>query len=293
MSVHGVSPPGFRLPSGAHPGRVRLQVADLERSIGYYEQVLGLRVLSRPSAGQADLGPVGGTHVLIELHERRGAHPARRHRELGLYHFALLLPDRASLGRFVQHALGLGAVSGMSDHLVSEAIYLWDPDGLGIEVYVDRPRESWRIDAQRQLAMSSDPLDVDDLIEAALGEPWAGLPAGTVMGHVHLHVGDLEGAEAFYHRALGFDKTVWTYPGALFLSAGGYHHHLGTNTWARGGAPSDDQARLLSWDLEVPDAADAAAAAASLRDAGYDARQAGSAWIAADPWGTVMQIGPA
>jgi catechol 2,3-dioxygenase len=290
MSAYGIAPPGFRLPAGTHPGRVRLQVSDLERSVAYYEHVLGLRVLSPPAGGQAELGPVDGARVLVELHERRGARPLQRHRSIGLYHFALLVPDRPVLGRFVQHALARGAVSGMSDHLVSEAIYLWDPDGLGIEVYADRPRESWRIDAERQLAMSSDPLDVADLIDAGGGAPWDGMPAGAVMGHVHLHVGDLGVAEAFYHRALGFDKVVWTYPGALFLSAGGYHHHLGTNTWARGGAAADDQARLLSWDLEVPDATAAADAAASLDNAGYAVRQDGSAWIAADPWGTVMQI---
>ena len=156
--------------------------------------------------------------------------------QLGLYHFAILLPDRAALGRFVAHLARIGERAGASDHLVSEALYLSDPDGLGIEVYADRPRATWRYDGQRQLAMDTRPLDLNSLVQAAGGEPWTGMPAGTVMGHVHLHVGDIERAAAFYHAALGLDKVVWSYPGALFLSAGGYHHHVGLNTWAGPGA---------------------------------------------------------
>jgi len=248
-----------------------------------------MRVLSE-TGGHVELGPQDDSRVLVELHERPGARPAARRGTLGLYHFALLLPERAALGRFAPHALSSRQVTGMSDHLVSEAIYLSDPDGLGIEVYADRPRETWRVDANRQLAMATDPLDVDDLIDAGGGEPWMALPAGTVMGHVHLYVGNLTDAEAFYHRALGFDKVVWTYPGALFLSAGGYHHHLGTNTWSSGAPTADDQARLLSWDLEIPGAGAAEAAAASLRATGYDVREDAGAWVAADPWSTKVMI---
>jgi catechol 2,3-dioxygenase len=119
------------------------------------------------------------------------------------------------------------------------------------------------------------------------------MPAGTVMGHVHLHVGDLERAAAFYHAALGLDKVVWSYPGALFMSAGGYHHHLGTNTWARGSAPTSDHARLLSWDLIVPERHEAAAAAASLASAGFGVREDAGAFTAADPWGTPLRIAAA
>lgn len=144
----------------------------------------------------------------------------------------------------------------------------------------------------RQLDMASDPLDAEGVVADAGDEPWTGQPAGTVMGHVHLHVGDLPAAEAFYHRALGFDKTTWTYPGALFMSAGGYHHHLGTNTWSSGAPSAEDQARLLSWDLEVPTAADATAAAESLMAAGHHAHAAGTSWEAADPWGTRVRIVP-
>jgi catechol 2,3-dioxygenase len=137
--------------------------------------------------------------------------------------------------------------------------------------------------------MKTDSLNVADLIQAAGEEEWTGMPAGTVVGHVHLFVGDLAAAEAFYHRGLGFDKVVWNYPGALFLSAGGYHHHLGTNTWAAG-APvaTDEDARLLDWSLIVPD--EASEAARSLRDAGFPVQQENDVWIATDPWGTRLRL---
>ena len=140
----------------------------------------------------------------------------------------------------------------MSNHLVSEAVYLSDPDGLGIEVYADRPRGTWQHEG-RQLVMATEPLDVEDVVRAGGGEPWSGMPAGTTLGHVHLFVGDLDAAARFYHEGLGFDKTVWSYPGALFLSAGGYHHHLGTNTWAVGAVPAGEgDARLLEWEIVLP-----------------------------------------
>jgi catechol 2,3-dioxygenase len=190
--------------------------------------------------------------VIVHLRLLATARPVPRRGLLGLYHFAILLPDRASLGRFVAHLGEIGAYAGMSDHFVSEAVYLTDPDGLGIEVYADRPRGAWRYD-ERQLYMTTNHLDVEDLIKSARGERWSGMPPGTVLGHVHLYVDDIATAESFYHDALGFDKVVWSYPGALFMSAGGYHHHLGTNTWARG-APSagDADARLLEWEIIVP-----------------------------------------
>ena len=284
---YGVAPAGYRLPADARLGPVRLQVSDLERSLEYYQRVLGFAVLER-AAGSAVLGPQGSLSPLIELHERPGARAVPRRGLLGLYHFAILLPDRAALGRFLKHLRAIGQHTGMSDHFVSEALYLTDPDGLGIEVYADRPRSAWRSEA-RQLVMKTDSLNVADLIQAAGEEEWTGMPAGTVVGHVHLFVGDLEAAEAFYHRGLGFDKVVWNYPGALFLSAGGYHHHLGTNTWAAG-APvaTDEDARLLDWSLIVPD--EASEAARSLRDAGFPVQQENDVWIATDPWGTKLRL---
>jgi catechol 2,3-dioxygenase len=288
---YGVAPSGWRMPAGLRLGRVRLQVADLERSLAWYRDVLGLRELGR-TAGGATLAPHGKDAVLVELVERRGAAPAPHRGRLGLYHFAILLPDRAALGRFVQHLASVGARAGASDHLVSEALYLNDPDGLGIEVYADRPRDTWRYDGQRQLAMDTRPLDLDSLVRAAGGERWTGMPAGTTIGHVHLHVGDIDGAAAFYHQALGLDKVVWSYPGALFLSAGGYHHHLGLNTWAGPGArpAGEDDARLLDWEIVLPRPADAEAAASSLESAGHAATRIEGGWLATDPWGTAVRI---
>jgi catechol 2,3-dioxygenase len=176
----------------------------------------------------------------------------------------------------------------MADHAVSEALYLSDPDGLGIEVYADRPRSTWRHDA-RQLYMTTEPLDVASVMKAGEGRTWDGMPPGTVMGHVHLHVGDLDEAAAFYHRGLGFDQVVWDYPGALFMSAGGYHHHLGTNTWSSGAPAAEDQARLLSWEIVVPPA-DAAAAAHSLTSRGYAVARTADGAHANDPWGTTVRI---
>jgi catechol 2,3-dioxygenase len=178
----------------------------------------------------------------------------------------------------------------MSDHFVSEAVYLTDPDGLGIEVYADRPRSAWRHEG-RQLAMATEPLNVDSLIEAAGGERWTGMPAGTVIGHVHLHVADIPTAEAFYHHALGLDKVAWSYPGALFLSAGGYHHHLGTNTWAVAAPRAEEHdARLLEWTVLVPAIEDAAAAARSLESGGYTVKPEKESWVVTDPWGTNFRI---
>jgi catechol 2,3-dioxygenase len=288
---HGLAPDGYRLPAALRLGRVRLQVADLERSLAWYREVLGLRVLSRTADG-AVLGAHGDDAPLVELRERPGASPQPHRGRLGLYHFAILLPDRASLGRFVSHLARIGERAGASDHLVSEALYLNDPDGLGIEVYADRPRTTWRYDAQRQLAMDTRPLDLDSLVRAAGGTPWTGMPAGTVMGHVHLHVGDTDRAAAFYHAALGLDKVVWGYPGALFMSAGGYHHHLGVNTWAGPGAvpAGESDARLLDWEIILPRLADADAAAASLQSAGHMATRIEGGWLATDPWSTAVRI---
>jgi len=286
---YGIAPPGFRLPDETRLGRVILQVASLERSVAYYETVLGLAVLDR-SAGVATLGVKGSADPIVELRERADARAVPRRGRVGLYHFAVLLPDRASLARFVAHLADVGASAGMSDHLVSEAVYLTDPDGLGIEVYVDRPRTTWRREGG-QLTMRTDPLNVPDLLREAGKETWKGAPAGTRLGHIHLYVSDLASAEAFYHAALGFDKIVWSYPGALFMSAGGYHHHVGTNTWAKD-APvaTDEDARLIEWQIALPDAASVDAATTSLRRAGYAVDREGADAVARDPWGTRVRL---
>jgi catechol 2,3-dioxygenase len=285
---YGIAPPGYRLPDATRLGPVRLQVADLRRSLEYYERVLGLRVLARDE-GQATLAAEGEEDPLVILHERQGVRSVPRSGLLGLYHFAILLPDRQALGRFAAHLGRLGEHAGSADHAVSEALYLTDPDGLGIEVYADRPRSQWR-HHDRELYMTTDRLDIRGLLAAGGERACTGMPSGTTMGHVHLHVGDLQRAEAFYHRALGFDKVVWSYPGALFLSAGGYHHHLGNNTWSSGLPASDADARLLEWTIVLPGAADVAEAARSLEAAGYQARESRGEVVAADPWGTIVRL---
>lgn len=291
---YGEAPGGYRLPAATRLGAVRLQVASLSRSLAFYEGVLGLRVVTR-EASHAALAAHGDDRPLVELTERPGARPAAQRGRLGLYHFAILMPDRESLGRFVRHLAEIDVRAGAGDHLVSEAFYLQDPDGLGIEVYADRPREAWKR-IGRELMMATDPVDVAGLVQAAGAAPWGGMPAGTVMGHVHLHVGDIDEASAFYSGALGFDRITWHYPGALFLSAGGYHHHLGTNTWAgKGAQPSGEgDARLLEWTIELPDEASIQGAAESLSRAGYVAERSGiPELVTRDPWGTTIRVRPA
>lgn len=283
------APPGFRMPEALTLGPVRLEVSDLDRSLDYYQQIIGLRLTER-DGDRAVLSSQGDDRPLVILHGRPGATPVPRRGRLGLYHFAILLPERSDLGRFLAHLAGKGVHPGMSDHLVSEALYLTDPDGLGIEVYADRPKASWRVEGST-IAMATDPLDVEDLLKAGGKAPWSGAPAGTKVGHVHLHVGDLDQAAAFFHTGLGLDRVRLGFPGALFLSAGGYHHHLGTNTWAAGAPlPREGDARLLEWTIRLPDGAAVTDAAASLGAAGHQVRRENGDAVAIDPWGTRVRI---
>ncbi len=287
MEGGGIPAPGYRLPADTRLGPVTLQVADLERSVEYYRTVLGLRTVS-DGPGEVGLASEDGT-VLLRLRERAGATPVPRRGRLGLYHYALLLPDRPAFGALLAHLASLGVRPGMSDHSVSEALYLNDPDGLGIEVYVDRPRSSWSYRG-RELYMTTEPLDASSVLAQA-GPAWSGMPSGTSMGHVHLFVADLEDAAAFYHRALGFDRTVWSYPGALFMAAGGYHHHLGTNTWAADSAPAGpEDAKLLEWQVLLPTSEAVQAAAFGMEGAGYAVERDEGGWSATDPWGTRVAV---
>ncbi len=263
-------------------GVVRLAVSDLERSLDYYRQRIGLR-LHGTENGTASLG--AGDAVLLELAEQRGARPVQRGRT-GLYHFALLTPSREALSRVLNHLLATQTpIDGASDHRVSEALYLSDPDGHGIEIYRDRPRREWPF-AKGSLAMTTDPLDARGLMAADRSKaPWEGIDPGTVMGHVHLHVADLAAAEHFYVDLLGMDLMQHFGNQAGFVSAGGYHHHLGLNTWAGAGAPPppEDAARLLSFELIVPDADNLAGLVAQLRDGGVTVSETPHGWHAADP----------
>ena len=289
---YGIAPPGYRLPDDIRLGAVSLQVADLARSLEYYQRVLGTRVLAR-GASSASLGVQGDDRPLIHLHELRGARPVPRRGRLGLYHFAILLPDRPALGRFITHLAAIGEYAGMSDHLVSEAVYLTDPDGLGIEVYADRPRSAWRHEGG-QLVMATEPLDVASVVAAAGGSQWNGMPTGTTMGHIHLFVDDIARATSFYHEGLGLEKMVWNYPGALFMAAGGYHHHLGTNTWAASAPRAESgDARLLEWAIEMPEGISVDGAVRSIEAAGHTVTRTTDGATVIDPWGTRLRLSDA
>lgn len=282
-----LAPPAFRLPAETRIGLVRLQVSNLGRSIAFYEEVLGLTA-RREGDSAASLFVGGGAEPLVRLEVRPGIGPAGRGR-FGLYHFAILLPHRAALGLFAAHLATQPIRVAMADHLVSEALYLWDPDGLGIEVYADRPASTWQHRSD-EVVMTTDRLDIHDLMAAGGGDAWAGMPDGTTMGHVHLHVGDLKRAEAFFHRALGLDKTLWSYPGALFMSVGGYHHHVATNVWAPGPSPSPEHSRLLDWELVVPSTETVDALGDSLMRAGFATTHDAGVLLAADPWQTRLRV---
>jgi len=229
-------------------GRVRLRVGDLDRVQSYYERTIGLR-----DVGGA-LG-VDGT-PLVELIGDPDAPPPPPG-STGLFHLALLVPDRPSLARAVERVVGSGErFTGASDHFVSEALYLRDPEGNGIEIYRDRPRSEWEYEPGGELKMGTVALDLDSVMAERAGGPDTGMPEGTRMGHVHLHVADLGSAEDFYAGQLGLDVTVRSYPGALFLSRDGYHHHVGLNTWQGEGAPPPPPGSrgLEDFELLLPDA---------------------------------------
>jgi catechol 2,3-dioxygenase len=230
-------------------GIVALSVGNLARSLDYYQSQIGLKVLSQ----SADTATLGVDTPLLRLTEVPGARVVRR--ATGLYHFALRVPTRHDLALVIRHfAEQQTPVSGASDHLFSEALYLSDPDGHGIEVYRDRPRDTW-YDAQNNLRGGTDPLRIQEILGELDGnEPaWSGLPSGTDMGHIHLQIADIAAADRFYLGGIGFEKMM-AMPSASFVSAGGYHHHVGMNTWAGVGvpAPPEGAAHLLSYELQLP-----------------------------------------
>lgn len=256
-------------------GRVTLRVRDLARAAAFYERDLGLAPLSRDGEA-ATFGTEGRT--LLELRRDRHARPAAPG-DAGLFHIAWLLPSRADLAAWLVHAARTGVgLEGASDHAVSEALYLSDPEGNGVEIYVDRPRNGWT-GPDGRIRMTTDPLDLDGLAAAAR-RPWSGAPEETVVGHVHLSVGALDPAVAFYADRLGLDVTA-RYPGARFFSSGGYHHHLAANVWrSRGAGPADPGSAGLE---EVELRADPAA---------HDAltERLGGAAEVADPWGARLRL---
>ena len=300
MSTHSDTPADAMRPDAAthaemRPGAVRLNVADLDRAQRFYEHAIGLRVLDR-AAEAVRLGADGDTAV-VELVGRPDA-PRRPRGTTGLFHLAILVPSRADLARALRRVADTGwRLTGASDHLVSEALYLHDPEGTGIEIYRDRPREQWRFE-DGQLQMDSLPLDLDGVLGelSAADTEATGMPPGTRIGHVHLNVAELSAAEDFYAGALGFDVTVRGYPGALFFSTGGYHHHIGVNTWAGEGAPAPPPGSLgLRWfEIALPGAPEFEQVGQRLRAAGFDIERDGGGLRVADPSGNgILLTGPA
>jgi catechol 2,3-dioxygenase len=265
-------------------GAVELTVGDLDRSVEYYTLAVGLEELSR-EGGVARLGAPDGLELLV-LVEEPGAQPVRGHS--GLFHFALLVPSQEDLARWLVHAAGARVpLSGMSDHLVSEAIYLRDPDFHGIEIYRDRPREEWPM-RDGQLQMDTLPLDTDALVGSLDGAevgPFEGMPGGTRMGHVHLHVADIPATEAFYRDVLGFDVVVRYGSEATFMSAGGYHHHIGANVWAGRGVtpPPPGSAALRHATIMLPDSAERDRVAGLVADTGQEPEAVEGGVLVRDP----------
>ncbi len=266
-------------------GLVGLIVSNLQRSLDFYAGVIGLDVLTNTGTS-AQLGVAADQRLVLELEQRPGVHPLRGKR-LGLYHTAVLLPSRAALASFAEHLYHRGIRAGSSNHLVSEAFYLVDPDGLEIEVYADNDRSRWPWKGT-ELDAAVLPLDLRDLLMTP-HSVWDGVPGGTTMGHIHLYVGDLKQADKLYRTGLGLNIRTRGIPGALFLAAGDYHHHIGLNTWA-GQVPlaGECDPRLNWWSLEVPKQ-QVSALRDQMLETGWLLRSDG---LFVDPCGSALKLQP-
>ncbi|WP_347861878.1 VOC family protein [Salimicrobium sp. PL1-032A] len=268
---------------------VTIRVADLKKSIPFYKDVIGLKVLDQ-NDDKADL-TADGISTLLSLEEIGEPVPKQRGRS-GLYHFAILLPDKADLAAVVRHFAEERIPIGSADHLVSEALYLNDPDGNGIEIYTDRDPSGW-VWNEDQIAMTVDPLNFEQLLEAGReGVSWNGLPEETVMGHIHLHVSDLQEAEKFYIRGLGFEVVNRFGDQTLFLSDGGYHHHIGLNTWAGTGVPatSPESPGLESYTIVLPDQEKRKDTIRRIEGLGVEVVKEGEAFVMTDPSGNRIRL---
>jgi catechol 2,3-dioxygenase len=280
--------PTFASRTPLHIGAVALKVRDLNRLTAFYREVIGLAVLEQ-SGDRTALGAGGIPFVHLE-HDPQAKPDDTR--EAGLYHTAFLMPTRTDLARWVLHvARNKFPLTGASDHTVSEAFYLDDPEGNGVEVYSDRPAETWQWTGN-DLRITTDPLDIDDILrEVPQNAAFAGAPDGLRIGHVHLRVGDVPRADAFYRDALGLDVTRRRH-GASFLSSGRYHHHIAANVWHSAGAGQRDEHRAgLAWfALESADAEIVDRLAARLAQAGVQFALTPEGIEVADPWGTHLRI---
>jgi len=279
----------FHQPPVTFVGQVNIKVQSLERSLAFYQEVIGFKVFEKTDKS-AKLTADGKT-VLLSIEQPSDVIP-KKGRTTGLYHFALLLPDRADLARILKHFLQTGyPLQGASDHLVSEALYLADPDGNGIEIYTDRPASKWEWNEQH-VVMATQALDAENLLAESMEQAWNGLPAGTVMGHIHLHVAELAKTEEFYTKGLGFDVVSRYGPQALFISSGKYHHHIGLNTWNGAGAPQPpaNSVGLESYTLVLPDEASLKDTAARLKELGAAVGEEQGVFITEDPSGNRIKL---
>lgn len=276
--------PAFRMPAASSLHGLALRVRDLEAALSFYTDRLGLAVHNR-DGNRIELAPDGRAFMLELVHTPQA--PVRLHPSIGLYHFALLLPDRAALAAVIRRLLDAEwPVGGASDHGVSEAFYLQDPEGNGIELYRDRPKATWSIRPDG-VEMVTKPLDVAGLLAEA--EAPGPLSPATRFGHIHLHVGDLAEGERFYAGGLGLDVMQRSYPGALFLSTGGYHHHVGLNTWARGRRSPEGATGLIRYTWAMPAGA-LAQLRGHLRDRGVPFEDAGMGVAVTDPAGVRVDV---
>lgn len=241
----------FGLPDETRISNVQLRTKDVEGALSFYCDVLGLKIVKQKGS-EALLSPNGREPVMLLLTEDKSARP-RPERTIGLYHFAIRYASRPGLSRALNRLVQKDyPVEGASDHIVSEALYLSDPEHNGVELYCDRPRSEW-IWRDGQVAMATRALDLESLLKAADARvKLEQTPAEVELGHLHFHVADLGEAERFYHDFLGLEVTQRSYPGALFFSAGGYHHHIAANTWAGQAKPPENSVGLMSYRLEVP-----------------------------------------
>jgi catechol 2,3-dioxygenase len=271
-------------------GAVALNVGRLEPLVGFYQSAIGLRV-HRTVGRMATMG-VGGKDLLVLHEEPEAKRPP--HASPGLFHLAIRVPSRAALADALGHLVEQNVpLHGAADHLVSEALYMADPEGNGIEIYRDRPREQWSY-RNGMVQMTTEPLDLDALFaERSRSTPWAGLSEGTVMGHVHLRVADLPKAERFYSEVIGFDVMARYGAAAAFLSAGGYHHHLGINTWNSLGAPAQPPLSLglRHFEIRVPDQGEVNNIVRRVTAAGYAAEPVSRGFLVRDPSGNALVIG--
>lgn len=267
-------------------GEVNINVKNLESAVSFYQQMIGFQVLEK-SHQRAVLTADGQTPLLTL--EQPANVIAKEKRTTGLYHFAILLPSRADFAAFLRHLLQTGYPLGAADHYVSEALYLNDPDGNGIEVYRDRPSHEWTW-KNGLVEMATEQLDVEAILAESNGQ-WSGLPAGTVMGHIHLHVADLPTVEEFYTNGLGFNVVSY-YPQAVFLSSGGYHHHIAINTWQGVGAkrPAQNSVGLNWFSILYPDAAARDAVVKKLQQLGAPVEEESAYYLTSDPSGNRIRL---